>query len=60
MIAFLFGTIGWCAIAIGVAGSLALLDRADLRKTTAFVIQVHSQKIVALQNSGWVIPETRR
>jgi uncharacterized protein YaaW (UPF0174 family) len=59
-VAVLSGPVGWALVALGAAGSVALLGRADLRETTAFIIQVHTLKAAALKNSGWDIPELER
>ena len=59
-IAFLSGPVGWAVICIGATGTLAHLGRADMRETTAFIIQVHSLKVVALQNNGMDIPQPSR
>jgi uncharacterized protein YaaW (UPF0174 family) len=60
VVAFLSGPVGWALVAIGAAGSLALLGRADLKSTTAFVVQMHCLKVAALQNSGSKIPDPKR
>jgi uncharacterized protein YaaW (UPF0174 family) len=56
-VAFLTGPVGWVLIGIGAT---ALMGRADLKETTAFVLQMHSLKVVALERSHWAIPEPER
>lgn len=56
--AILSGPVGWTLAAIGVAGSSALLGRADVAKTTDFVMRMHGLKVEALLQSGFEIPST--
>ena len=59
-VAFLSGPFGWALISIAAVGNIALLGRADLREVTEFVIQMHSIKVVALQESGLEVPGPTR
>ena len=50
--AILSGPIGWGLIAIGAAGSLAILGKANWKNCMAFIVQLHFIKVEALQQSG--------
>jgi hypothetical protein len=60
LVAILSGPVGLVIVGLGTAGSVVLLGRANLKKTTAFVLQMHGLKVAALQNSGITIPEPVR
>lgn len=45
IVAFLSGPIGWALTAISALAGVAMLGRADVQRTTAFILQVHSLKI---------------
>jgi uncharacterized protein YaaW (UPF0174 family) len=45
LVAVLSGPIGWAILAVATTAGIAMLGRANVRKTTAFVIQVHIIKI---------------
>jgi uncharacterized protein YaaW (UPF0174 family) len=55
LIAFLSGPVGWAIMGLAALGGLALAGRADVKKTTAFVCQVHALKVAALVADG--VPE---
>lgn len=56
-VGFLSGPVGWALIGIGAT---ALIGRAELKETTAFVLQMHGLKVAALERSHWKIPEPTR
>ena len=51
----LSGPVGWAVMAVASIGSLAFVGRADLKKTTALIMQIHSLKVEALAAAG--VPE---
>ena len=51
----LSGPIGWAFMAIATVGGVALAGRANVRKTTDLICQVHALKIAALEAAG--VPE---
>ena len=52
LVAFLSGPVGWAIMGLAALTGLALAGRADVRKTTAFVCQVHALKVAALFADG--------
>lgn len=56
IVAFLSGPVGWAIMGIAAVGGVALAGRANVKKTTAFLWQVHALKVAALIEAG--IPET--
>jgi hypothetical protein len=55
LIGVLAGPIGWAIMGLSALGGLALAGRANLRKTTAFVAQIHALKVETLIAAG--VPE---
>jgi uncharacterized protein YaaW (UPF0174 family) len=53
IVAFLTGPIGWAIMAVLAAAELAIAGRADPRRTTAFVLQMHMLRVSALVAAGW-------
>ena len=56
LVAFLSGPVGWAIIALATLGGIGLAGRADVKKTTAFICQIHCLKIAALIAAR--VPET--
>ncbi len=56
-VALLAGPVGWAIAGVVALGSLALMGRADLKKTTPAVLQIHGLKVAALLAAG--VPEDR-
>ncbi|MEZ4865633.1 MAG: hypothetical protein R3C14_30255 [Caldilineaceae bacterium] len=54
--AFLSGPIGWAIAGVAALGGVALAGRANVKKTTAFISQIHALKIAALIEAG--VPES--
>lgn len=52
LIGILSGPIGWAIMGISAIGGMALAGRANLKKTTAFVAQIHALKVEALAAAG--------
>jgi len=52
LVAFLGGPFGWALLAIAAAAGIAFAGRADVKKTTAAIIQIHALKVAALQAAG--------
>ncbi|MDW7995117.1 MAG: hypothetical protein RMI91_10735 [Gemmatales bacterium] len=52
-VALLAGPIGWAAAAVLALAGLAVLGRADVNKTTAFVVALHCIKVQHLQREGY-------
>lgn len=55
LIAVLSGPIGWALLTIGAVSGIALLGRANVSKTTAFVLQVHMLKVerILAEDQEW-------
>jgi uncharacterized protein YaaW (UPF0174 family) len=53
LVAFLTGPVGWALVAVALAAGLAALyGRADVKKTTAVICQLHALKVAALEAAG--------
>jgi uncharacterized protein YaaW (UPF0174 family) len=52
LIAVLAGPVGWAIAAVAAAGGVAMLGRANVQKTTAFVIQIHLLKVKKIMESN--------
>lgn len=57
VVGILSGPIGWAVVTVAALGGLALAGRANVQKTTAFVMLLHSLKVEALMAAG-VNPST--
>jgi uncharacterized protein YaaW (UPF0174 family) len=55
LVAFLSGPIGWAIMGLAALAGVSLAGRANVKKTTAFICQIHSLKIAAALAAG--IPE---
>lgn len=51
-LSILSGPVGWALLAITAAAGVAMLGRPNVRKTTAFVIQIHMLKIERIKIAG--------
>ncbi|MCL2648179.1 MAG: hypothetical protein FWD61_14410 [Phycisphaerales bacterium] len=55
LVAFLCGPIGWAIMGLAALGGIALAGRANVKKTAAFILQIHALKVAALMEAG--VPE---
>ncbi len=55
LVAFLSGPVGWAIMGMVAVGGVALAGRANVKKTTAFVCQIHALKVASLIEAG--VPE---
>lgn len=60
IVAFMSGPVGWAAIAVGTAISVAFLGKANSGKTAALIIQLHVSKAAKLQQAGVAVPNVPR
>lgn len=52
LVAFLSGPVGWALLAVAATAGVAVAGRADVKKTTAFICQLHMLKVAALVEDG--------
>ncbi len=52
IVAFLSGPVGWAIMGVAALGGVALAGRANVKKATAFVCQLHALKVAALIEAG--------
>jgi len=55
VVAFLSGPVGWAIAGLAALGAVALAGRANVKKTAAFILQIHALKVAALMEAG--VPE---
>lgn len=52
LVALLSGPVGWAIMGLTALGGVALAGRADVKKTTQFICQIHTLKVEALIAAG--------